>query len=353
MSMRAGRRAFALLVLVGGLLGCASRPAATPLPDERPAASTDRSPEPEAPPAPENDTATTASIRAGQDPFLGRWNITIRTAEGERPSWLEIRRSGFRTLVGQFVGVVGSARPVAEVTVRDGEMRLAIPPQWEEGAGELSLEGRRQGEGLAGFMHFPDGQRFPWTAVRAPSLHRTTAPEWGEPITLFNGRNLDGWRTLGGESRWSVANGVLRNAGSGANLVTDRRFDDFKLRVEFRYPRGSNSGIYLRGRYEVQIADPAAVLPDPPEYLLGAVYGFLPPVGTPSRDPERWQVFEITLVGRLVTVTLDGTTIICEREIPGITGGALDGDEGAPGPILLQGDHGPAEFRSIVLTPGR
>ena len=66
-----------------------------------------------------------------------------------------------------------------------------------------------------------------------------------------------------------------------------------------------------------------------------------------------WQTFDITLIGRRVTVVLNGRTIIADRVIPGITGGALDSNEGEPGPILLQGDHGPVEFRRIVITPAR
>jgi hypothetical protein len=81
------------------------------------------------------------------------------------------------------------------------------------------------------------------------------------------------------------------------------------------------------------------------------VYGFLPPNEDAARKAGEWQTFDITLVGRLVTVALNGKTVICSQEIPGITGGALDTDEGAPGPLMLQGDHGPVEFRNIVLTP--
>jgi hypothetical protein len=148
-----------------------------------------------------------------------------------------------------------------------------------------------------------------------------------------------------------VDGGVLRNQKSGGNLVTDRTFEDFKLHLEFRYPAGSNSGVYLRGRYEVQIADL-----EPEETgvgIIGAVYGFLPPTENASKKPGEWQTFDITLVGRLVTVALNEKTIICNREIPGITGAALDSDEGKPGPLLLQGDHGPIEFRNIVITPAR
>jgi hypothetical protein len=289
--------------------------------------------------------------RAAPQPWLGRWDITIQTPERTLPSWLEIRLSGNQTLVGQFVGPVGSARPIARVEVRDSVMRFSIPPQWEDGPNDLSVEGRLQGERLAGSITFPDGKRYDWTANRAPSLRRQTSPTWGEPIRLLNATGLAGWHAVGGANQWSVTNGVLRNAAKGGNLVTDRKFTDFKLHLEFRYPKGSNSGVYLRGRYEVQIMD--SIPPEPAIDILGSVYGFLSPSEVAAKPAGQWQTYDITLVGRTVTVVANGKTVICEREIPGITGGALDSDEGAPGPLFLQGDHGPVEYRNITVTPAR
>jgi hypothetical protein len=142
--------------------------------------------------------------------------------------------------------------------------------------------------------------------------------------------------------------GVLHNADSGANLATDQKFDDFKLHLEFRVPKGANSGVYLRGRYELQIDDAAGL--DPSSHHLGGVYGFIAPSESVARPAGEWQSMDVTLVGRMITYDLNGTTIICNREIPGITGGALDSAEADPGPLLLQGDHGPVEYRNIVIT---
>jgi hypothetical protein len=281
---------------------------------------------------------------------VGRWDITIAGGERPRPSWLEVRPSGNGYLVGQFVGVVGSARPVARVQFTDGVLRFAIPPQWEQGTSDLQVEGRLEGDSLSGTMVFPDGSRASWIGRRAPSLRRTATPRWGTPVRLFNGRDLTGWRALG-TNQWRAVNGVLQSPRSGANLVTERTFGDFKLHLEFRYPKGSNSGVYLRGRHEVQIED--SLTTEPQSDLLGGVYGFIAPSEVAARRPGEWQSFDITLVGRMVTVVANGRTVVCSREIPGITGGALDSDEGAPGPLLLQGDHGPIEYRNIVLTPAR
>ena len=282
--------------------------------------------------------------------IIGRWDITIASPGKPLPSWLEIRPSGNGYLVGQFVGVVGSARPIARVEFASGMLRFAIPPQWEDGKSDLQVEGRLVGEQLAGAMTFPDGKRLEWTAKRAPSLRRTAAPKWGAPIRLFNGSDLTGWHALG-TNQWRAVNGVLQSPKSGANLVTDRSFTDYKLHIEFRYPKGSNSGVYQRGRYEVQIED--SLTTEPQNDLLGGVYGFIAPSEVMAKKPGEWQSFDITLIGRMITVVANGKTVISNREIPGITGGALDSDEGAPGPLLLQGDHGPIEYRNIVLTPAR
>jgi hypothetical protein len=286
-------------------------------------------------------------------PVVGRWDLRVSGPEGTYPSWLEVSKSGHATLVGQFVGGVGSARPIARVHFADGVLRFAIPPQWERDTADLRVEGTLAGDRLSGTLVTPGGERHTWTATRAPHLRRAAAPTWGAPVALFNGRDLAGWAPHGGgENRWRVVGGILTNGGGGANLVTTRRFDDFKLRAEFRYPKGSNSGIYLRGRYEVQIED-SQERAEPTSHDVGGVYGFLSPTENAARAPGEWQTYEITLVGRRLTVVLNGRAVIADQVIPGITGGALDSDEGAPGPIYLQGDHGPVEFRRIVLTPAR
>jgi hypothetical protein len=290
--------------------------------------------------------------RSASDALLGRWNLVVERGTRTMPSWLEVERSGTATLVGRFVGSGGSARPIAKIEFNEGTFRFAIPPQWERHPNDIRFEGRVEGDRLTGSMTMGDAETLTWRGERAPSLRRPRPPEWGEPITLFDGKSLDGWHTVGsGQNQWSVVSGILRNAKAGANLATDRSFEDFKLHLEFRVPEGANSGVYLRGRYELQIDDSAGLPPS--SHHLGGVYGFLAPSENVARPAGEWQSMDVSLVGRMLTYDLNGTTVICNREIPGTTGGALDSREGEPGPLLLQGDHGPIEFRNIVLTPAK
>ena len=143
----------------------------------------------------------------------------------------------------------------------------------------------------------------------------------------------------------------MKSPHPGSNIVTDQSYKDFKLHIEFRYPKGSNSGVYLRGRYEIQIED--GDIPEPENNQMGAIYGFIAPSEPIKKAPGEWQSFDVTLIGRMVTVVANGDTIICNREIPGITGGAINSHESEPGPLLLQGDHEVIDYRNIVITPAK
>jgi len=278
----------------------------------------------------------------------GKWNLTITEDGKEVPSWLEISHSGNSTLVGRFCYKFGSARPIAEMKLNDGKFSFAIPPQWEPKGGDMQITGMQEGEGLKGALIYTDGKIHSWVATRSPKLAYNENPKWGEEREIFNGKDLTGWSAMG-ENQWIVENGILTSPKSGANLVTEEKFDDFKLHLEFKYPEGSNSGVYLRGRYEVQIADNAGL--DPSSVLFGGIYGLLTPNEMVAKPAGEWQEYDITLIGRRVTIVANGKTIISNQNIPGMTGGALDNDEASPGPILIQGDHGPIELRNITVTP--
>lgn len=283
-------------------------------------------------------------------PVEGRWDLTVQIGERKAPSWLEISHSGLSTLVGQFVGTGGSARPISEVKFENNKISFSIPPQWEKG-GNLSFEATYSGDSLAGTITVPDGKTYSCSGVRAPSLRRATAPHWGKPVSLFNGKDLKGWHPSGSTNQWTVENGILKSSKPGSNLITDETFTDFKLHVEFRYSQNGNSGVYLRGRYEIQIADVPDTLPW--KGGLAAVYGFIAPSEVVAKKSGEWQSFDITFVGRTVSLTANGKQVICNGEIPGVTGGALNSKEGEPGPIMLQGDHEPIEYRNIVITPAK
>lgn len=287
---------------------------------------------------------------APENPLVGRWDLTVQSPEGAHPSWLEVRQSG-ASLVGSFVGQFGSARPVGFVRLNGQEFRFQIPPQYEKRTSDLVFEGRVDGDKLSGDTTDPAGKAIKWTGTRAPKLARHGEPKWGEPIELFNGKNLDGWKPMmvNVPNGWVARDGLLANDHPGNNLMTERKFEDLKLHAEFRYPQGSNGGIYLRGRYEVQIEDNFGGEPD--SHRIGGVYGFLTPSINAAKPAGEWQTMDIELVGRVVTVVLNGERVIDRQTIPGITGGALDSDEGSAGPIYLQGDHGPLEFRRLSLTP--
>lgn len=283
--------------------------------------------------------------------LIGRWDITIDENGKSAPSWLEVKLSGNRTLVGYFVGSSGSARPVAKVNFDQGKFNFSIPPQWEGGDQDFVISGELTGEGMQGTIVTSEGKKYNWKGVKAPYLNRTAAPSWGKPIALFNGKDLTGWKKVP-NIQWEVKDGILTSPRSGVNLISEQTFTDFKLHVEFRYQKGSNSGVYLRGRYEVQIEDSPKDA-HPSSVLFGGVYGFLTPSEIAALGPDQWQTYDITLIGRMITVVTNGKTVISNQEIPGITGGAIDSNEGEPGPIYIQGDHGPVEFRKIVITPAR
>ncbi len=294
---------------------------------------------------------------------IGRWNITVVIEDEELeelglfrhglmdddgfPAWLEVKRSGFSTLIGYYVGYEGSARPVSEVHFcrEDQQYHFSIPPQWMD-TDDIYFEFTLEDDVLTGYKVL-DGNTLYWTGVRAPDLARETPPAWGTPKNLLDD-NMSRW-IIPENNKFQMMDGILVNEEIGGNLVTKEQFDDFKLQVEFRYPEGSNSGVYLRGRYEVQIEDNYGQ--DISSLIIGGIYGFIEPAVNAARKAGEWQTFDITLVGRHVTVVLNGVEVISNRPIPGITGGSLDSNEGMPGPVMLQGDHGPIEFRNIVITP--
>lgn len=286
---------------------------------------------------------------AGEEAFLGRWDLTVSAKDGAYPSWLELTCDGGK-LKARFVDR-GSVFPVPDVTIENGELKFQFtrdnPPATSVYRARL-VKGRLEGTVLGGGGEVP----IPLTGSRAPAWPKT-APKRkpGKPVALFNGKDLSGWlpQNPGQPLNWTVKDGALSNEAKAANIYSQKKFSDFKLEIELKVAEHGNSGIYLRGRHEIQVLDDLGRPPS--SHGNGGIYGFLTPRVNASRPAGQWQTVEATLVRNRVTVVLNGTTIIEDEEIPGITGGALDSNEGAPGPILLQGDHGPVQYRKVVVTP--
>jgi len=286
-------------------------------------------------------------------PFLGRWDLTLKSADHEYPSWIEIGRKG-GNLTAVFTGRWGNARPLPRIAITGTQITFVSPKEEEAGTADMIFKGDLKDQSLSGTVNGPDGSTWKWTGVKAPLLDkRVPLPQWSKPIQLLNGTDLSGWRqSNAGPPDWTVKGGVLVSPGNGPELISDRKFQDFKLHVEFNCGEKSNSGVYLRGRYEVQIETESQG--EPPSHHTGGVYGFLAPTPELPRKSDVWQTFDITLIGRKVTVVQNGQTIIDNQEIPGLTGGALDSHEGEPGPIYLQGsEKGHVLFRNITITPAK
>jgi hypothetical protein len=283
--------------------------------------------------------------------FFGRWDVTLHTPERDLPTWLEITDARGGSTV-RMVGRWGHARVLPSFSFENGTLRFVSPKEEEGRKDDMVFTARLAGGALVGETTGPDGTPWTFRGERAPSLKRTRVRPWGATVELFNGQDLAGWHLSDPKAAqtWKVEDGSLVSLGNGAELITDRKFDDFKLHIEFKVAPGANSGIYLRGRYEVQVEHDSH--PEAAERSLGGVYGFLAPSPMPSHAPDVWRSYDITLVGRSVTVVLDGVTIITNQEIPGVTGGALDTHEGEPGPLYLQGsENGRVEFRHVQITP--
>jgi hypothetical protein len=287
------------------------------------------------------------------DAFLGRWDITTTGAKSGLPTncWLELKRD-HGSLKGRFNEGSGAVFDLPQVTIENGKLTFQYPGGRPPNVTQQVWRAILKNGSLVGTAD-TDGEKLSWTGVHAP-VWPTTPPAWkpGKPIDLFNGKDVSGWlcqdphQAMG----WYVKDNILMNVGKDAcNIYTRQKFNDFKLDVEFNVDPDSNSGVYLRGRYEIQILDgfhrPMDV------HSQGALYGFVVPSTKADKPAGEWQTYEITLIANHVTVIMNGTKIIDNGEVPGITGGALDANEKGPGPIMLQGDHGKVQFRKVRLTP--
>ena len=288
----------------------------------------------------------------GADAYVGRWNLRITDASDTFVSGGFQITSRDGALAAGLVWRWGSYLPAKTVKVKDGVLHVVR----EEKPGQLDVfEARLDGETLKGRVTYPDGKVHHFEGKKAPLLLDKRAPVWGEPVRLFDGKTLGGWklRDTAKKNGWAVVNGELAvvDPKDNADLVTEAIFQDMKLHVEFNVDEHSNSGVYLRGRYEIQIEsnDPASKAA---AQKCGSLYSRVPPTLVATKPAGEWQSYDITFVGRQLKVVLNGQEIL-NTIVDGITGGALNPFEGEAGPLMLQGDHGKVRFRSIVVTPAR
>lgn len=302
------------------------------------------------------------------NPFLGMWGLEV---EGGGVGWLHVNEDqGF--LDAELLWIGGSVLPVSHVylvnentlvVTRTNQSKknddrthtithtLRIEKNGDELKGTMSGP-RRNGEYTAGFT----GKRMP----EMPSKPDLSKVKYGKPLALFNGKDLSGWTLMNPNQKngFKVEDGILVNDPvqpengkhiSYGNIRTNEEFNDFNLKLEVNVPKGNNSGVYLRGIYEIQVVDSYGKPLD--SHNMGALYSRIQPSQAAEKPAGEWQSMDITLVDRHVTVVLNGKTIIDNQPAWGPTGGAISADVLAPGPIYLQGDHGNVSYRNIVLTP--
>jgi len=188
--------------------------------------------------------------------------------------------------------------------------------------------------------------------VSVVALVRAAEEEGFRP--LFNGKDTTGWqlRKADGHNSWKVENGVLKNIVNkgehGTDLITDQKFQNFTVKYEYTVPDDSNSGFYLRGRYEIQILGDHAS-GKATKTGNGSLYNFKAPDKFVSKSGNEWQAVEATIIGNKITVIQNGVKIHDNVEITKGTGGELDNKYDQPGPIFLQGDHGTVSFRNMRI----
>jgi hypothetical protein len=308
--------------------------------------------------------------------FLGQWTIDI---EGGSVGWLEVRQED-KYLDGDILWGGGSVVPVSAMFLEKGYVLVVqrandVVRTRDENNNPLKknvvtswLEIVKNGDKIDGILLSPrrnglsvDTSTFTGTKLPPPPpAPDLTKVKFGTPLNLFDGKDLAGWKLINEKQKngWSVVDGVMVNDPvqtegaphiSYGNIRTEQEFEDFNLKLELNIPAGSNSGVYLRGIYEIQVVDSYKKELNP--HNMGGVYSRITPTVAAEKPAGTWQTMEMTLCDRHATVILNGVKIIDNQPIYGPTGGAMKSDVFSPGPIYLQGDHGKISYRNIVLTP--
>jgi len=325
----------------------------------------------------ETEAQQTSIQKSGNEGFFGQWTIDIN---GGSVGWIEIRKEA-NFINGDILWGGGSVLPASNIFVANGNVLIiqrannvvrtrdeknnplltGVVTDWLEIVrdGEDKIKGillRPRRDGLGVDTTFFKGKKLPLVPP-APDPGKVV---YGKPVSLFNGKDLTGWMLINSRQAngFKVVDGTLVNDPvqtegaphiSYGNLRTEKTFEDFNLKLEVSIPAGSNSGVYLRGMYEIQVSDSYQKELDP--HNMGALYSRIKPSVNAEKPAGEWQSLDITLCQRHLTVILNGIKIIDNQPVYGPTGGAIISDVFSAGPIYLQGDHGKVSYRNIVLTP--
>ncbi|MEL7497833.1 MAG: DUF1080 domain-containing protein [Planctomycetota bacterium] len=319
------------------------------------------------------DAQTETKTSSARSPFEGRWAFQL---PDQNVGWLHLMQDDQGEWSGSLLWSVGNARPLKSIKAEDSRLLIQRPIRWKPGGGEVQK-----------FINQPivcelDGQQLTmmvaqsWKQIQKAELEtyrlsakRISEPppkpdlktlKFGEPIQLFSGDDLSGWK-LSRENKkngWRADNGELVNEtpkkdfgayGDFGNLITERNFQDFELSIEYNVSKGGNSGIYLRGMYEAQVVDRDSKMQG--IQGPGAIFGRIKPSENAANPGGQWNRYVITLAQRHITVVLNGKKVIDNQLLEGPTGGGILSHDDQPGPIFLQGDHTSIRYRNIVLRP--
>jgi hypothetical protein len=335
-----------------------------------------------------------AALTAQQSPYVGRWNLAGTGPDTDKVYWLQVTEEGGQ-LQGRFLDRTSHHTPLAWIRVENGELvfrygrgeggpadpvrecgpiyrarldngRLigshtpepcTLPPR-AGGRGRVAGAPAAPAPATAAAAPQPPARPIHWIGVRQPVWPPADANgkhSYGRPVVLIGpGISLDVWtgQRPGQAGGWSYVDGVFTNEPPTFNPVSKEKFKDFRIEAAFMLPaQNSNSGLYIRGRYELQLSNSQGSAATGGRQGLLAIYGWKAPDVYAGKPVGEWQTLDAVVVGNRITATLNGQRVHDNAELPSITGGALDNDELAPGPIMIQGDHQKVSFRKMVVTP--
>lgn len=325
--------------------------------------------------------AFAAMPKAQTNPFLGAWNISGQGADSGIVYWLELKEDNGK-LSSLFLNRGGHPIPLTMVKIENGElsfqtggkpetptgpiMRAKIEGGKLVGSHKVTVRGRATAAGEP--APAPTERVINWVGIRPPvwpSANANAKHNFGEPVVLYDAAHMKTMRDMPLDHAWGIQGGDGKLAGwtvdedgnfanaapGGKNLVSKQKFFNYKVEIEYKLEPKSNSGIYLRGRYELQVLDDLTDTTTAKYQTQMAIYGRTPPAVLASKAPGEWQKMDATIVENKVTVRLNDKLVHDNAMIGGVTGGALDNNELEPGPLMIQGDHGRVWIRKIVVTP--